>query len=91
MRPIGFGNDDNSAGFAVQAMDYSGTRRTTDGTEFVEMESQCRSQGARPVTLGGMHNHARRFVDADNIVIFINDVQWNVLGHRSVIFRLRIL
>ena len=49
-----------------------------------EMKLQRAGQRARPVSAGRMHHHARRLVDDDQELVFVEDFQRDVLGPRGL-------
>ena len=60
---IGLGHDHHAAGVAIQPMHDARPRRSAGRAELVEMKLQRRGQRAGPMSLGRMHDHARRLVD----------------------------
>ena len=45
------------------------------------MSEKCVHQGSRRMTSRRMHNHARRLVDNNHVVIFVNDIKRYIFGN----------
>ena len=69
-------------------MDNAGSLRPSNLTQLLEMEGQGAGQRARPMTLGGMHDHRGGFVDRNEIIVFVENVQRNLFRlwafHRAI-------
>jgi hypothetical protein len=85
---IVFGDDDQSAGFFVEAVHDSGTKFAPYSGQTREMMQQSIHQRAAIVIAFGwaradVDHHSRRLVDYGEIVIFVADVEWDIFGYRA--------
>ncbi len=74
------GDDHEPAGFFVEAVDDAGARHATHRGERAEAVKQGVDQRAGRVAGGGVDDHARWLVDHSKGLIFVNDLEGNVLG-----------
>ena len=84
-RGLGFGclgNDEKSAGVFVDTVheSYLGVVRVIARVVF-QMPCQCVDQGAAKVTTSGMHHHAGWLVDEQQLVVFVYNIQGNLLRY----------
>ena len=68
-RGVGLGDDGHAAGFAVEAIDQVRVR------SFAQVQPDAADQAGHGVGLGGMTDQAGRFVDGQQIGIFVNDIE----------------
>ena len=87
--PIGFGHDEDAAGVAVEPVDNARSMCSTRGTELTKMKRQCRDERAGGMSLGWVDHHPRRLVDDDQLVVFPEDIERDVLplGRRNLWLR----
>src|SRR5262245_12676065 len=64
-----FCNEHQSGGFAIQAVDQVGPDRAT------QIKAHASDEACESVSFGGMTNQVRRFVEDQQIVILVNNVQ----------------
>lgn len=80
MRLVGLGGDQKAGGVFVDAMDYSGAGDAADAGKLPGAVVQQRvDQRAVSIARSGMDDHARRLVDHDEVGVFVDDVQRNIL------------
>jgi hypothetical protein len=77
LRLNGLGHHHQTGGVLVQAVHDTGARHIDDVRHVVQ---QGVEQGAISVTGSRVHHQARRLVDHQDVVVFIDDVQLDVLG-----------
>jgi hypothetical protein len=77
---VGARDDDDAAGFFVEAMDDTGTIVAAGGGELAEVVEQGIDEGAGVLAGAGMDDYARGFVDDDDVFVFIEDVEGKVFG-----------
>ena len=83
MRSIIFGHHQQSAGILIDAMHNTGTMFTVDtGQAITAMIHQRIDQRAGPVPGRRMHHHAAWLIDNNDIRIFVDDIQWDILRHK---------
>ena len=80
MRLVIFGDENQTAGGFVQAMDNSGAQIAANRRKLAEVMQQRVDQRALVALIfrgpcSGMHHHARGFVDHREISVFINQVE----------------
>ena len=73
------GDDDDAARFAIKPMDDAGTRRAAAAAERAEVVGQRAGERALPMALGGVDDHSGPFVDDDDRIVFVEDVERDVL------------
>lgn len=77
---VGFGDDEAAGGVFVEAVDDAGSFDAADSGEFsVAVEEEGVDEGAIGVAGGGVDDHAVGFVDDDDVVIFVEDFEGDVL------------
>jgi len=72
---LSFGTQDHPPGLTIQPVDQP---RPPSGTEI---EPQSSDQARMFIAFGGMTHQARRFVDHQQVVIFVNDRKQIAHGH----------
>ena len=78
MRPVVLGDDHQAAGFLVEPVHDARPFDAADARQAVAaMGNQGVDQGAGPVAGGRMHNQARRFVDDDERIVLVYNIQRN--------------
>ncbi len=77
LRLDGLGHHHQTGGVLVQAVDDAGTRYVDDIRHMVQ---QCVEQGAIGVARSRVDHQPGRLVDHQDVVIFIDDIQLDVLG-----------
>ena len=81
VRGIVFGHDQQTAGVLIDTVDDAGADGPADAGKLPGAVVQQRvDQRAVRVAGGRMHHHALGFVDDDQIVILVDDIQRDVLG-----------
>ena len=85
MREIVFGDDEQAAGVAVQAVHDAGAQRAADSGESGEAVQQSIDQGAAVAggvlrAGSGVDHHSGGLIDDRKVVVFIDDVQLDGLG-----------
>jgi len=84
MSPIMFCNDHDTAGLLVQPVNDARPLHTADTGETVAAMSDERiDQCARPVARRRVHDQPCRFVDDDEVVILIKNVERDVFAARD--------
>jgi len=82
-----FGDEDETAGLFVEAMDDSGPEVAADVGEFVEVKQQRVDEGAAvagvlfarcSVARTGVDHHAGGLVDDGEMFVFVEDFEGNV-------------
>src|SRR5687767_170005 len=84
MGEIVFGDQDDAACFSIQPVHDTGASRAAESAELLKVIREGGGESPRPMTPSRVHNHMRRLVDGDQIVIFVQHVQRNVLWTRSL-------
>ena len=74
----GLGHHHESGGVLVQAMDDAGTRHAVQRGYVVQ---QGIEQGAVGMAGGRMHHQPGGLVEHQQVIVFVDDVQLDVLGH----------
>jgi hypothetical protein len=69
-------------------MNQSGSRLTRYALEVLDMMKKRVDQSAVPVTGSGMYNKPGRFVDHDDLVIFMYDIERDILWIEMEPFRI---
>ncbi len=72
---VGFCNEDAAACVLVEAVNDAGTQGMRAGGERRAMMQDGINQGSLPMSGGGVNNKAGRLVDAEQTVVFVNDVE----------------
>jgi len=80
MGGFGAGDEDDSAGFLVEAVYDAGTFSGRSPSEFGEPRQQRVDEGAGVVPGAGVDDHARRFVDSDDGGVLVEHVEGKILG-----------
>ena len=80
-----FGDQEEARGVAVQAVDDTGAVFAGDGGEGVVAKLEGVDQGAGPVALGGVDDHAGGFVDDGEGFVFVDDFEGDVFGDWGVV------
>lgn len=85
---IGLGNNKKPARILVDPVDDARAFDTADARQAVAaMVDQRIDERSRPVTRAWMHNETRRFVDDNEVIVFVNNGQRDVLALWLGIFR----
>ena len=84
MSKIVFGDDNQAGGFFVEAVDDTWTelifgRRAAAGKGLAAAKQRV-DQSALRIPCSGMNAHSSGFVDDEQIVVFVEDVERNGLG-----------
>lgn len=77
LRLDGLGHHHQAGGVLVQAMDDAGTRHIDNVRYVVQQGVEQRAVG---MASSRVHHQARRLVDHQDVIVFIDDVQGDVLG-----------
>ena len=85
MRLVILGDDNQPASFLVETMDDAGAHLAANTRELREMMQECVNQSAAITGVfgrsgPGMNHHAGRLVDDGEVVVFVDDVEWNLFG-----------
>ena len=80
MRLIGLGHHEHAAGVAVEPMHDPRPRRSPRAAERIEMKLQRAGERAGPMPLGRMNDHPRRLVDRRQTIIFVENIERDILG-----------
>ncbi len=79
------GDEDSAAGVAVEAMHDARPQRPAATAEAgAKVELQRADERAGPVTPRRMHDHAGRLIDDDEVLVFEEDFERNLLGPRRL-------
>ena len=79
MRQIVFGNDQQPGRIFVDAMHDARTQDPVDAGKILAVEQQRIDERIALIAVGRMHDHSSGLVDHDHIVVFITNVERNVL------------
>ena len=85
MGAVVFGDEDEAAGVFVEAMDDAGAEIAADVGEFGEVEEERVDEGAAIAGVvggasSGVNHHAGGLVDDGEVLVFVEDVEGDVLG-----------
>jgi hypothetical protein len=84
VRFVCFRDDDATARIHIEAMDNSGSRDAGDAAELAfAMMQQGVDERAAVMASRGMDDQARRFVDRDDVFIFVKDIQRDLFRLRA--------
>jgi hypothetical protein len=75
-----FGNEENTGRFLVEAMNNAGAQGIVGFGKMQATAEQRVDERSVRVPCPGVNGHTRRFVNADDVVIFIKDVEGNGFG-----------
>jgi len=80
-----FGDEDEAAGELVEAVDDAGAEVAADVGEVGEVEEERVDEGTAVAGVvggsgSGVNHHAGGFVDDGEVLVFVEDVEGNVLG-----------
>ena len=79
------GHENRAAGVAVQSMHDARPQRPAAAAEAgAKVELQRTDKRSRPVSAGRMHDHPRRLVDDDQVLVFEEDLQGNLFRPRGL-------
>ena len=77
---VGFRDDQTAGSIFIEAVNNTGTLHSADAGELAfAMMEQGVDQSAVGISGGGMDDHSVLFVEHDEVLVFENDVQGNVL------------
>ena len=82
MRPVIFRDDETTARLLVETMNNAGTLFSADPGEAGAMMKQGVDQSMRLVSGARMHDQPRRFVEHEQVVVFEENLERNLLGLR---------
>ncbi len=74
-----FGQEDAAARVLVQPVHHARPRRGSSGREPAGVVQHGVDQGAGAIPHGGVHDQPRRFVQAEEILVFVEDFERDVL------------
>ncbi len=80
MSGVGFGDQEDAAGEAVEAVDDAGAEVAADAGERVEAVEQGVDQGAGVDAGAGVDHHAGGLIDGDDGGVFVEDAERDVFG-----------
>lgn len=90
MGDVSLGGHHKATGILIETVDDAGPLDSADARQGIAaMSEKSIDQSAVRVAGCGMHNQPRRFVDDDELVIFVNHMKGNVLGPGRRLFGLR--
>jgi hypothetical protein len=69
-----FGDEDDTAGFAVEAVDQMSRKLRVEGCRL-QIEAGAADEAGKFIAFGGMTNQSRRFVDGQQVSVFVDDVE----------------
>ena len=87
MRGIVFGYDQEPGGVFIDAVNDAGTDDAVDRAQIFQAKEQRVHERAREVAVPGMHGKALRLIDHGDVVVFIHDIERDIL--RREVERLR--
>ena len=80
VRGIGFCDNETTGGVLVEAVDDARALDSADAGKFpAAVVEQGIDQSAIGVSRRGMHDHARFLVEHEQVIVFVKDVEWDVL------------
>ncbi len=78
---VGFGDDEAAGGVFVEAVDDAGAFDAADAGELaLAVVEESVDEGAVGVSGAGVDDHAVGFVEDDDVFVFVEDVEGDVLG-----------
>ncbi len=84
---IGFGDEDEAGGVAIEAVDDAGAPGVGAGGEggvgILGVVDEGVDEGAGPVSAGGVNDEVGLFIDGEEGVIFVDDVEGNIFGEEG--------
>jgi len=80
VRDVIFGRDQAAARLFIETMHDARTFHPTDPAQLVAMVEKGIDDCPVAISDRGMHDQPRRFIDHDQICVFIEDGQRNILG-----------
>lgn len=83
VRGIVFRHEDAPARVFVQAVHHAGAQGMASVGKLARVVQQGIDQSARPVARCGVHNEARRFVQANEVLVLVDDVEGDFLRLRG--------
>jgi hypothetical protein len=72
---IVFGDEENAGGFLVEAMDDAGAERILGLRERLAAAEESVDEGALGNSCAGVNGHASGFVDSDEVIVFVEDIE----------------
>ncbi len=78
MSGIGAGDQQNSAGVSIQPVNDAGAGLASGGRKCLEVVQQCVHEGSGMAAGPGVYDHTSGFIDCDQIIIYVKDVERNV-------------
>ena len=80
MGGIGFGHDDDAGGVAVQAMNDTGTEGVIDMGERITVIDKTIDKGAAGIAARRVNDKIRLFVDDQNLIVLVENIEGDRLG-----------
>ncbi len=77
---IAFGDEHDACGISVKAMEDSGSPSSVDGTPFLSVMDEAIDQSAGPFSSSGVDHEVCLFVDREEMVILVEDVEGDRFG-----------
>jgi hypothetical protein len=77
---IGLGDQNDAARIPIEPMYDAGPRFAANGTELIKMPGKGAREGTRPMPTRRMHDHRRRFVHRDQMLVLVQDIEGDVFG-----------
>src|SRR5438132_3368567 len=90
MRPIVFRDQDATAGFFIQAVNYAGSKFASNTAQVFNVMQQGIDKRPRLNACARMHHHAGRFIDHNEMIIFKEDLERDIFGCQVNRFRPRL-
>ena len=82
---FGFAKDNESAGAFIQTVYQAGAKLFLSFRQTFKVPENRIDEGSTWITEAGMHNDLGRFVDDNDVVIFIHHINRNVFGNQVVV------
>lgn len=82
-------HDDAAGGVLIQPVNNAGAKRMPASGKLSAVGEQRVDKGVRRITCCWVHDETRGFVDHDEVIVFVKDVEGDVLGFESGFLRRR--
>jgi hypothetical protein len=73
---IAFGDEHDSGGVAVEAVEDSRSPFAADGAPFFSVKDESVDESSGPSAARGVHDEIGLFVQSQEMFVFVNDVEW---------------
>ena len=78
-------DDEYPAGVAIETMDDSRPQLSRHVAQLIKMKLKCPGECSQIIASPGMHDHVRRFIDHNQRVIIVENVERNIFGGKGSI------